>query len=157
MSLGAFMSVVKKDQKHFKTGKSFRYYSKDSDAVFHYPYMLTSAAHNFQDMDFRKTIGFEENTKGLFFGDSGGFQLLTGKAPKGFTRELGFEWMEKNCDVYPLLDMPFPKTFNAVSDEYFNKSIEFTKESAKYFLDNRTRDDNIILNVVQGRDLNEIE
>ena len=157
VSVGSYMSLITKNTKHFKNGKSYRYYSDKEDPLFYYPYMLTSAAHNFKDMNFRETIAFPRDSKGLFFADSGGYQLLTGKAPKGFSREISFAWMEKNADVFPLLDMPFPKNYTAVTNDYFNKSVEFTKESARYFLNTRTNNDSIILNVLQGRDLAEIE
>ena len=44
ISVGAQKEGLKKDFKHLN-GKSFRFYNKDT--IYHYPYLLISAGHNY--------------------------------------------------------------------------------------------------------------
>jgi hypothetical protein len=156
VSVGALAAAFKKNTPHFANGRSPRYFSKNEKSHFFYPYLLSSCAHNYKDSNYRENIGFERDSKGLLFGDSGGYQILTGKGSKDFDRKVSFEWLEKNCDIFPLLDKPFPKNYIKITQSQFDEHLNFTKETAKFFLDKKTKDDNIILNVIQGRDLNEM-
>jgi len=150
--------VIRKNAKHFwKPDMTYRYYKEDKNNPFYFPYMLVSGAHNYKEKEYRELIDFPRSDDGLFFGDSGGYQILTGKVSKDYSVKKAFDWLENNCDIFPLLDRPFPKNFIAMTKEEFTTSLEFTRKNAKYYLDNRTNSDTTILNVIQGRDLYEID
>lgn len=151
LSVGSGLSVIKKDIKHFVNGGSFRFMSKDS--IFHYPYMLASAAHCFKDKTFKKDLNFSDD--GLLFGDSGGFQMWSGKAPKEFSLEVAMEWLNENADIFPILDIPTSKDKSGMTSVYIEECAQQSIKNAKYFYDNR-KPGNSILNVLHGRNVQEL-
>jgi len=158
ISVGSFVSTIKRNAKHFwKENQTFRFYKEDPNNPFYFPFMLVSAAHNYKKKNYREDIDFPKDDRSLFFGDSGGFQVLTGKVSKEFGNKKALKWLDKNCDIFPLLDSPIPKDSSEEPIKVFNHSLNFTEKSAVYFRDNRSTSDTTILNVLHGRDLFEID
>jgi len=146
ISVGSALSVLKKDTKHITNGGSYRFGTKGS--LLYHPYILVSAAHAFEDLNFRENIGFDK--EGLFFGDSGGFQLFTNKAKKGFGVERASEWLNATADIFPILDYPINKGSGALSDSEIEDCAKKSLKNAIYFQKNRTKGKKI-LNVLHGR------
>jgi hypothetical protein len=128
-----------------------RWYAKSIyDHYFYYPKVLVSAAHHYKMKNYPEKAGFDDDT--VCFVDSGGFQLATGvKAAKGYTREHALDWSEKNGSLYPILDMP------VLGKTTWEEAVSFSQDSAKYYLDNRTKPDDIIMNVMSARNPHEME
>ena len=130
--------------------KSPRWYTKESDPSFYAPHILISGPHN-RNRDIVKDIGIGKDT--LVFGDSGGFQLSTGKVTEtSWNRKIALEWSEANANLFPILDMPAGGIVKSVKD-----AIDYTVASAKYYADNRTRSDRQILNVLSASSVSKIK
>jgi len=154
--------IAEANQPDFDKKKSLRIYNRDFDAYFHNPYILISAGTSWRKTDFRKTIHAENSN---VFVDSGGYNLAHGTVdPKKFTDKVALEWSEKNGDVFPILDRP-SFTLHLKNDDGTPKSpyqdydecLKLSVASAKYYTENRTRSDTIVLNVLQGLTVEEIE
>ena len=154
--------IAEANQPDFDEKKSLRIYNKDFDAYFHNPYILISAGTSWRKTDFRKTIHAENSN---VFVDSGGYNLAHGTVdPKKFTDKVALEWSEKNGDVFPILDRP-SFTLHLKRDDGTPKSpykdyqecLDLSVASAKYYTENRTRTDTIVLNVLQGLTVPQIE
>ena len=154
--------IAEVNQPDFDKKKSLRIYNRDFDAYFHNPYILISAGTSWRKKDFRKTIHAENSN---VFVDSGGYNLAHGTVdPKKFTDKVALEWSEANGDVFPILDRP-SFTLHLKNDDGTPKSpykdydecLKLSVASAKYYTENRTRSDTIILNVLQGLTVEEIE
>ena len=154
--------IAEVNQPDFDKKKSLRIYNKDFDAYFHNPYILISAGTSWRKTDFRKTIHAENSN---VFVDSGGYNLAHGTVdPKKFTDKVALEWSEKNGDVFPILDRP-SFTLHLKRDDGTPKSpykdyqecLDLSVASAKYYTENRTRSDTIVLNVLQGLTVPQIE
>ena len=154
--------IAEANQPDFDKKKSLRIYNKDFDAYFHNPFILISAGTSWRKKDFRKTIHAENAN---VFVDSGGYNLAHGTVdPKKFTDKVALEWSEKNGDVFPILDRP-SFTLHLKNDDGTPKSpykdyqecLDLSVASAKYYTENRTRSDTIVLNVIQGLTAEEIE
>ena len=154
--------IAEVNQPDFDKKKSLRIYNKDFDAYFHNPYILISAGTSWRKKDFRKTIHAENSN---VFVDSGGYNLAHGTVdPKKFTDKVALEWSEKNGDVFPILDRP-SFTLHLKKDDGTPKSpykdyqecLDLSVASAKYYTENRTRTDTIVLNVLQGLTVPQIE
>lgn len=125
--------------KNFK--QSPRWYSKEADPWIYNPHVLVSSAHYSHIKDLRGKMKADKDS--IVFVDSGGYQLATGVKPK-HTRELALEWSEANGNLFPILDLPANIRFS------LQESIDFTVESARYYTDNRTRDDVTFMNVLSA-------
>jgi len=154
--------IAEVNQPDFDKKKSLRIYNKDFNAYFHNPYILISAGTSWRKKDFRKTIHAEKSN---VFVDSGGYNLAHGTVdPKKFTDKVALEWSEKNGDVFPILDRP-SFTLHLKKDDGTPKSpykdyqecLDLSVASAKYYTENRTRTDTIVLNVLQGLTVPQIE
>lgn len=150
LSVGSHLSVMRKDTPHFLNGGSFRFGRKDS--LFHYPYILVSAAHGFKDMEFKKNIEFD----GLFFGDSGGFQLWAGSAHKDYNKEVAMDWLNNNAQIFPIIDIPPSKDKGVLKVSVLEECAKKSLENAKYFQKNKLKG-KLCLNVLQGRNSKEID
>lgn len=158
VSVGPFLASFLEDTTY--NGKSFRFYSDQENKFFDYPYLLCSAAHNYKKENFRNNLGFPEFEKGNsnLFSDSGGYQLAMGSIKEEkYNDAIAFKWSEANADIFPILDRPIYVTNKNTgaknSSEHFNECLKKSAISAKYYLDNRTRPDAKILNVMHGRDI----
>ena len=154
--------IAEANQPDFDKKKSLRIYNKDFDAYFHNPFILISAGTSWRKKDFRKTIHAE---KSVVFVDSGGYNLAHGTVdPKKFTDKIALEWSEANGDIFPILDRP-SFTLHLENDDGTPKSpykdyqecLDLSVASAKYYTENRTRSDTLVLNVLQGLEVAEIE
>ena len=154
--------IAEVNQPDFEKKKSLRIYNKEFDSYFHNPYILISAGTSWRKKDFRKTIHAD---KSVVFVDSGGYNLAHGTVdPKKFTDKIALEWSEANGDIFPILDRP-SFTLHLKNDDGTPKSpykdyqecLDLSVESAKYYTENRTRSDTLVLNVLQGLEVAEIE
>lgn len=138
-------------------GKSPRFYlnnvPKDT-LLFHHPYILTSAAHNYKNINFMKDIGINDvNTdSNLIFGDSGGFQIKTGQIKD--TPEIKdslYTWMENNVNLAPIIDHPpvYP-VGRKISNSEVNPFLDQTKHNIEILLNRPTKNKISWLNVTQG-------
>ena len=133
-------------QKYNNFPKSFRVWvDEEEDKYFYYPFALFSAFHN-ANMDAKADYTMDP-TKMLLFGDSGGFQVATGKAkPSTWNREKHLAWAEKNASITPILDTPV-----LTQGVTFNQALEQSYENAKWIAENRHSDSPLrVLNVVSG-------
>jgi queuine/archaeosine tRNA-ribosyltransferase len=110
VSIATHMSVMTHDWK--LNGKTARFYLNGMDEktqIFHHPYMLTSAAHNYEKTDYAKVMGIKDlkTDIDMLFGDSGGFQIATGAIKvKEDTQDKIYTWLENNTTVAPIIDHP---------------------------------------------------
>ena len=154
--------IAEVNQPDFDKKKSLRIYNKDFNAYFHNPYILISAGTSWRKKDFRKTIHAENSN---VFVDSGGYNLAHGTVdPKKFTDKVALEWSEKNGDVFPILDrqsftLHLKKDDGTPKSPYkdYQECLDLSVASAKYYTENRTRTDTIVLNVLQGLTVPQIE
>jgi tRNA-guanine family transglycosylase len=148
-------------QTDFGKKKSLRIYNKDTDSYFKNQYMLISAGTSHKRQDFRKSIQAENAT---VFVDSGGYQLAQGTVDiNKYTDKVALEWSEKNGDIFPILDRP-TFTLGMMRDgkpvspyQDYQECLDLSVKSAKYYAENRTRTDAMILNVIQGQTVPQIK
>ena len=154
--------IQKEYQPDFNEKKSLRIFNDKKDTYFSNNYILLSAGTQYKKKNLRKSIK-AENAK--VFIDSGGYQLAHGTVdPKKYTDKIALEWSEKNGDIFPILDRP-SFTLHLKNDDGTPKSpykdyqecLDLSVASAKYYTENRTRSDTIVLNVIQGLTAEEIE
>ena len=161
-------------QPDYKKKKSFRiynedfakplnkfdsYYSgKDFEAA---KYMLVSAGVQYKRDNLREKINAD---KAKVFIDSGGYQLAQQTVNhKIYTDKIALEWSEKNGDIFPILDRPtfslgLMRNGKPVSPyKDYQECLDLSVASAKYYTENRTRSDTIVLNVIQGLTAEQIE
>lgn len=157
VSIATHISVMLHDWK--LKGKTARFYLKDKskdEQLFHHPYMLTSAAHNYKKTSYAKDMGINDLTKDIdmLFGDSGGFQIATGaiKNVTNDTIDQIYTWLETNTTVAPIIDVP-PYTTGMSNIGTSNMKIcsDKTKENIETLL-KRTKPETLSwLNVSHGR------
>jgi hypothetical protein len=138
--------------------KSPRFYLKNltlDQQLFKLPYILTSAAHNYKDINFMKSIGINDLTKDveMVFGDSGGFQIATGdlKETPELLHKL-YDWMEANATLSPVIDHPpwkSDQTEIGLTD--LDKALDKTKKNIDLLLTRKQKDGFNWLNVVHGK------
>lgn len=159
ISVGTLLSELLTNTKY--RDKSLRFYSDVEDTFFKYPYLLVSAGHNYKRENFRDSIGFPKispDNKQSLLVDSGGFQLAKGViSEEKYNDAMALKWSEDNGDIFPILDRPPIATGFANNSNEFREKFKFCLKksviSAKFYADNRTRNDAVILNVLQGRTL----
>jgi queuine/archaeosine tRNA-ribosyltransferase len=138
--------------------KSARFFDSTTEGYFKHPYVLLSAAHHYKLDNFREKMGCSPDTQ--VFIDSGGYQLATGViSEKNYGNEVALKFSEANGDIFPILDRPGAE--RKIKDKNspvltFNDRLDLTKVSAQYYLDNRTRDNTTVMNVVQGSNMNSV-
>ena len=154
--------IQKEYQPDFNEKKSLRIFNDKKDTYFSNNYILLSAGTQYKKKNLRKSIKAENAT---VFIDSGGYQLAHGTVdPKKYTDKMALEWSEKNGEIFPILDRP-SFTLHLKNDDGTPKSpykdyqecLDLSVASAKYYTENRTRSDTIVLNVIQGLTSEEIE
>lgn len=130
--------------------KSLRFWNKDADTYFYWPFVLFSAAHHYnKTQNLKKDVNITDDT--IVFIDSGGYQKATGNIPKKYDEKLALEWSENNGDVFPILDRPLTPGCK------FDDHKELSVEAAKFYANNRSVDGTEILNVMSARTSNEME
>ena len=153
--------IAQENQEDFNKKKSLRIYKKDNESYFKNFFMLISAGTSYRKKDFRKTIQADD---ALIFVDSGGYNLAHGTVdPKKFTDKIALEWSEKNGDIFPILDRPsftlhLKKEDGTPKSPYkdYQECLDLSVASAKYYMENRTRTDTTVLNVLQGLTVEQI-
>jgi hypothetical protein len=144
-----FTSLNQVTDEEFNSGaipnfqKSPRWYSKEAKPYVYDPHVLVSSAHYCHIKDLREKMAADKDT--IVFVDSGGYQLATGVKPK-HTREKALEWSEVNGNLFPILDMPASRKYP------LQHAIDFTVDSAKYYAENRTNKDCLVMNVLSSND-----
>lgn len=138
--------------------KSVKFFNKTNslgmENYLYHPYLLLSAGFYYKVDDVRKEYNIDKDC--LIFLDSGGFQLKFGKVNKNtFTRQMVLDWCEKNGDIFPILDHPSPS--NNPSKQEYDKALNYTIESAKYYHENRSVAGKKILSVISACSDKQIE
>lgn len=159
ISVGSLETAFRQDKKFQDVG--FRFYRKGGSFIY-YDKLLVSAGHTYNIKEYRKLCDIPSDT--LLFGDSGGYQIATGKLKmkKSHTiedvRRLIFEWLDTNCDVAMNLDVPPYVTGQGLGDiskEHFMECLNKSVQNYAYFNENQTGNTKF-LNVIQGRSLEQI-
>lgn len=137
-------TVDKKKILH-KNGKSFRFYNKDS--IFYYPNFLSSAGIHLNRKEFVKELEIDlKNT--IILGDSGGYQLVTGKLKQSMeTTDKILNWLENNTTYGMNLDFP-PR-------DQFKERLDISYQNYQYFYEhkqNKTK----LMNVLHGPTLDRL-
>lgn len=123
------------------TNKSCRFYKKDENPVFKYPWLLVSVAHNHKQEDFIHTnLGFKDNEDAkkqgaTIFGDSGGFQIVAGRIEySDELREKYANWLNHNCTIAPNLDLPpyVSSTKELTTNDKFKENLKVTIQNHKW-------------------------
>lgn len=157
ISIATHTTIMKKNW--LVNGKSPRFYLNDQspeDQCFHHPYILTSAGHNYKDVDFMKSIGINDLEKDtdIVFGDSGGFQIGTGELNcDDETLEKLYTWMERNSTVAPIIDVPpwsIRNDTSSLSTSDMDDAIKRTKKNVDYLQKRGFKGEFDWLNVVHG-------
>lgn len=157
ISIATHTTIMKKNW--LVNGKSPRFYLnglKKEDQCFHHPYILTSAGHNYKDIDFMKSLGINDLDKdvNIIFGDSGGFQIGTGDLKcDDQTLEKLYSWMEVNSTVAPIIDVPpwsISKDTSNLSTSDMDEAIKKTKSNVSYLDKRGFKSGFDWLNVVHG-------
>jgi hypothetical protein len=154
-------TLSKSDKEIFKFSeniiKSPRFYSKTKNNYYYHPYCLWNAHEHILSQkitNLKKTKRIDNQC--LVMLDSGGYQLAKGKKEnKKFNPEIVLKWSEKNGDIFPIID--YPPWF----DEYgktFEDCLRLSVKNGEYYKKHRNKKlKNRILNVLQGRDFDEID
>lgn len=130
--------------------QSPRFYNKSEDPYFYHPYSLWSAAHHYKIPDLRKSVRMDADAKVMI--DSGGYQLAKGAiSEKNWNNETALAWSEANGDIFPILDRP------NISAKDYEANKQATIGAARYYAENRSAEDKIILNVMSAPDINSME
>ncbi len=128
----------------------------EKESPFRYDAALISAAYGMDFWDFREKFNIPK--KVLLVGDSGGFQLLTGK--KEYVEPVKIlKWQENNVDIGITLDSPpvDPQSFKSVST--WEEFVERTKMSVRYYSimeKNKSSVEIEIMKVLHGSNLKEL-
>ena len=124
-----------------------RFYNVGNGSYYSHPYILFSAAHQYnKHPDIRKNLQISNDT--TVFVDSGGYQLATGVVShKTYNSKIALDWSERNGDIFPILDHPL--TPNCVPHDRLEVSIK----SAEYYASHRSAANKKILNVVSANNL----
>lgn len=160
---GFVTSLMEKNYHHRNTGKSFRFYNtnnqdKVENKIFHHPYFLITAGYNHKSNIINKfDLSLENN---IVLGDSGGFQIATGKLKNNWenTKKL-FDWLENNTTHSMVLDVPPYSSEglnNTKEEKLFQERLEKSYQNYKYFYENRSGKTKY-LNVLHGHTLPHVE
>lgn len=156
---GFVISLMEKDYKHRYSGKSFRFYNtnKEENKIFSHPYFLITAGHNY-NKDIINKFNINKN-KNYILGDSGGFQIATGKLRNNWenTKKL-FKWLEQNTTHSMVLDVPPYSTDglnNTQDKKLFDRRLNESYENYRYFYENKSGNTKY-LNVLHGHTKNDI-
>lgn len=159
-SSGALNQLLQKDTHHPISNKSFRFYQKEDEPLFHYPFILLSAHYGLRD-DLTQKYGANRN-ECVVFGDSGGFQIASGVLE--FTEDLKkkiFEWLDAQTTYAINLDLPPYVSTQKKADSLnsFERKMEISEDNFKYFAERvKQREKGThFLNVQHGRSIQDLE
>lgn len=155
VSIATHISTLKNDWHiHNKSPRFYLKYLNDDNRLFHHPYMLTSAAHNYKNINYAAQMGINDlkTDIDMLFGDSGGFQIATGAIQNVTDETLHdiYHWLETNATVAPIIDHPPYTTGMSNVTNKMKDSIEITKHNINILL-SREKTDTDWLNVLHGR------
>lgn len=152
---GGVVSGFKNNTKHIKTNKSFRMYNSfnnDINKIYDYNKMLVSAGTFGNSSIIEKwEVDLDKN---IILGDSGGFQLATGKAKfSNEFREKIFNWLENNTNYAMNLDFP-PYAITEITEKdqeiMFMERLDISIKNFEWFYKNKTGKTKYI-NILQGK------
>lgn len=143
-------------------------YMDENNPIFYYPYTLYSVGH--AERDVKKApkaepMPWNRGKKTILFGDSGGYQIATGKIKIDWTynkhvKELQHEillWLEEVADFSMTLDVPtLALEKNHRHFPTFNDTLRTTLLNLDYFQANRIGKTKFC-NVLQGRTQDEMD
>ena len=136
--------------------KDLRFYSK-LDNYFYYPYVLFNAHEHLLTYGIKKNELHKKrhiDKKCLVFVDSGGYQLGKGaKENPKYNAKIVLPWCESNGDIFPIIDYPLFSPYKRT----YKESLDFTIKNGEYYKKHRKKKGVKILNVLQGRDFDEID
>lgn len=154
------------------------YFLNDDNGCFHYNAALYSAGHaeifDMNESKRKEKLVRERNRNNtIVVADSGGFQIATsasGSGVSGFDwndpgsaendkiRLAVLRWMESVADYSMMLDVPTHSLNNPNTRlKTFRECLDLTKYNADFFVKNRTPGATKILNVLQGRTVEEAD
>ena len=155
--------------KHLTCGVESLNYLEPQASLWNYKWSLYSAGN--ANLDTTKTVVNEDQTRNRdrnnswLLGDSGGFQIASGKWPgdwrKGsncakaeLKREQVLTWLDTYMDYGIILDIPTwvmnsPETREATGITSFKEALDATVYNNEYFINNRNGNCKF-LNVIQG-------
>lgn len=141
---GVASSVAKKDLRLSKSNIPWRFWSPDFPKEYRHEYFLITAGHAYKKPNYRETFDFPESMN--VFGDSGGYQIVTGKLKwyEGLQKEI-FAWLEQNSTIAINLDLPPRGTGGST----FYNCLDQSAKNFKYFADNQHGVTDF-LNVIHG-------
>lgn len=131
--------------------------------LFYLPAALYSAGHERDLTKPQQTMITRRVMKdNLFFGDSGGYQIISGKlnANSDDKRKAIFDWQNKYCDFAMTLDVPTLAIEN--KNSAYSNFEDCLKDTLKHLATFKRLYDNSgrqlkLLNVLQGRDSQEVD
>jgi hypothetical protein len=144
LSAGPIAAMMKKDIWTPNKKLPYRYYSEAYPERYRVPAFLTTAGHCYKTVDYIQQFNFPKDA--VIFGDSGGFQIATGKLQ--YSDELRsriFTWLEDNSTIAANLDIP-PKM---TKTSHFNECLDISYDNFKFFEKHQTGKVKF-LNVLQG-------
>jgi hypothetical protein len=137
--------------------KNIRFYN-EGDNYFYHPYSLWNAHEHLLHQrigknELRKKKNIDKKCYVML--DSGGFQLGRGKDEdvEKYNAKIVLPWSESNGDMFPIIDYPLVNEYNRTFDD----SLKFTVRNGEYYKKHRKKKGIRILNVIQGRELDEID
>lgn len=143
-SAGPIAAMMKKDHWTPNRKLSFRYYSEEYPEDYRIPAYLTTAGHCYKTENYIDGFNFPKDS--VIFGDSGGFQIATGKLKySDDLRHRIFTWLENNSTIAANLDIP-PKV---TKSGHFDECLDISYNNFKYFEKHQTGKVKF-LNVLQG-------
>lgn len=146
VSVGSY-GVSCMSNKRFKDDLPLRYYTKEMDPSLYHPWLLATAGHFYKKKNYKEIIGCDSDS--ILFGDSGGYQICSGAIKyEDKLLESIFNWLEENCNVGVVLDIP-PRMAMAGK---FDECLEISYKNYKYFADNQSGSTKYLA-VLQGDNL----
>lgn len=135
--------AAKKDFK-LNNGIPWKFWAEDFPEQYRHPYFLITAGHSYKKKNYKEKFNFPPDMN--IFGDSGGYQIVTGKLKwEEKLRHQIFEWLEENSTIAINLDLPPRGT--GTSD--FHRCLDISKSNFQYFCDKQTGKVDF-LNVIHG-------
>lgn len=150
------VTITPEDRKMIYQGKSLGWWNKD--ALMPYNSLLMSAYFGMDMIKTREDMGCPEEV--LFFGDSGGYQLLSmglkdekkyAKLSEKLTPKNVIEWQQDICDIGMTLDIPLPReNVNSYTPSMYRKHLDISKKNAWAMREMHTNKKFHLFNCVHG-------
>lgn len=118
--------------------------------------ILMSAYNGIGVFDSRESLGLRDDV--IFFGDSGGFQLLTiaQQSPQQYQKVKAklhpqhiLDWQQDCCNIGMTLDIPLPRN-HIYSRDLFNKHLSESKAAGDYMRSHQNKDALKLYDVIHG-------